>query len=317
MYSEAIKSTQRLNLPLSKGITMNQDELYNTRLSALRKEDVAVVGIVRNVQGDLKTDIDRIKSSLSDFAKIRWFLVESDSSDLSVDALEAASQSEENFHYISLGNLEERFGSRTERMAFARNRYLHELTDNSVFNSVTYVVIADFNNLNSQISRDSIRSCWSHNDWDVCTANQSGKYYDIWALRHQLWSPNDCWEQHAFYRKFMRNPEKALFVALHSRMIHIPEDSEWIEVESAFGGFAIYKKDHLLRARYLGIKSDGQVVCEHVLMHEQMRLEGSRIFLNPRMINMDYTDHSLNSNTWARFRRSMLYPQKYLKKKLS
>ena len=30
-------------------------------------------------------------------------------------------------------------------------------------------------------------------NWAVMTANVKGRYYDIWALREDNWSPNDCW----------------------------------------------------------------------------------------------------------------------------
>ena len=57
-------------------------------------------------------------------------------------------------------------------------------------------------------------SCWQYQNWDVFTANTSDIYYDIWALRHNNWSPNDCWQnkkdlvQIGFNKNFRRNFNK-------------------------------------------------------------------------------------------------------------
>jgi hypothetical protein len=178
-------------------------------------------------------------------------------------------------------------------MAAARNTYLTYVRDRVAPKEFPYVVIADFNLLNNKLSREAVLTSFTRNDWDIVTANQSGPYYDIWALRHPIWSPNDCWEQHNFVRGLVKFPETAITYSIRSRMLKIPKKSEWIEVDSAFGGFALYKTDFLsMNIKYMGLDESGKSICEHVNFHKKLKAKGARIFINPGMINTKYTDHS-------------------------
>jgi hypothetical protein len=171
-------------------------------------ESVIVVGIVRNIEKSFAKDIERLSKALKRFTNIDWFLVESGSSDQSITVLERFSKELSNFSFQHVAI--EHSATRTENMATARNKYLDYLREESRLNDYQYIVIADFNNLNSTINHEVVESCFKKLDWDVVTANQSGRYYDAWALRHPLWSPNDCWEQHEFFRKYTRFPESAI-----------------------------------------------------------------------------------------------------------
>jgi hypothetical protein len=171
------------------------------------------------------------------------------------------------------------------------------------------VAIADFNNLNNKLTATAIESCFVNNSWDVVSANQRGRYYDVWALRHPQWSPNDCWEQHAFYRKYMKFPESAITFSMRSRMLRIPRDEAWIEVDSAFGGLAIYKSSILnSNAKYSGITSEGKRICEHVPFNLALKAKGARIFVNPALINTRITDHSRRLSLLFTLLRISRYP---------
>lgn len=275
--------------------------------------DVVVVGIVRNISTTFEDDFSRFNQALSVFKSVKWFLVESDSEDDSIGILEDIAKSDSNFDWCSLGKLDYSDVSRAERLALARNRYVEELR-NKKYKESNIVIVADFNGLSNLITSDAVSSCWTQNAWTACTANQSGRYYDIWALRHKFWSPNDCWKQHAFISQYARIPELTLYSAVNSRMIHIPADSQWIEVDSAFGGFAIYDATVFRFAEYSGVNVDGDETCEHVHFNNLLRKKGGKIYINPMLINAKSTDHSMN----ASFTRSMLrifnYPIKLLKK---
>jgi hypothetical protein len=80
---------------------------------------------------------------------------------------------------------------------------------------------------------------------------------------------------------------RARNIAVYSRQVHIPKDSPWIEVDSAFGGLAIYDALLYFNSSYSSRNSDGSQICEHVALHEQIRNSGGRIFINPQMINSD------------------------------
>jgi len=278
---------------------------------------VAIVGIVKDIANSIEDDFHRLTNATSIFSGVKWFLVESNSSDDSLQALAGIKTQNSNFDFVSIGNSYSSSEPRTIGMGMARNRYLQELKENVNYKDVEYVIVADLNNLNNLISEKSIASCFERSDWDACFANQTKKYYDIWALRHPLWSPNDCWEQHNFLRKYWKFPELALYAGVQSRMIHIPADSEWIKVDSAFGGFAIYKRIVLLGAKYSGTTNDGAPICEHVSLNLALSHMGYRLFVNPALINADLTNHSENTLLRSIFKRMIKYPRKFWSKSLN
>jgi hypothetical protein len=264
-------------------------------------QKILIVGTVRNCFDYLEDNINKISNAFKKFSNIHWFIVESDSSD---DTLLLCSQLKKdlpNFHYKSLGQLEATIPLRTERIAYCRNYYLDEINKNSGFADVDLLVVCDLDkNAQSHLSIDGVMSCFDRNDWDVCTANQAGKYYDIWALRHPLWSPNDCWQTKRFLQTTMKLSEKkATYSAVYSRMIHIAPETDWIAVDSAFGGTAIYKIKFIQTSRYVGKAISGtgnyDEVCEHVAFHNQLAQNGAKIFINPKLINTSTNEHSVQS----------------------
>jgi hypothetical protein len=86
-----------------------------------------------------------------------------------------------------------------------------------------------------------------------------------------------------------------LYATVYSKMVVIPLDAEWIEVESAFGGLAIYKREVLLdcNSRYIGLNKNGEEIVDHASLHLGITQNGYKIFINPKLINTDYTEHSV------------------------
>lgn len=274
----------------------------------LNEKPVLVVGIVKDIEKTLKSDLKRIGMAFSFFKEIHWFLVESDSSDKSQQTLLEMKEINKYFDFISIKIPVNSYNLRTERLAMARNKYLAHIRDHIDPIEFPYIVIADFNLLNNKLSMESVISSWSRTDWDVVTANQSSRYYDIWALRHPLWSPNDCWEQHEFLKKYIKTPEIVNSYSLRSRMIKIPKDSEWIVVDSAFGGLAIYRSSFLLKdVNYEGKNDDGNMICEHIPFNRKIKELGARIFINTSLINAHYTDHSRRMTIFFSFIRLVRY----------
>lgn len=181
---------------------------------------------------------------------------------------------------------------RTERLSFCRNYYANRLKHDPKLSGVDYVAVADLDGINSELTKEAFESCWIRRDWDVCAANQNGPYYDIWALRHKDWCPEDCWAQYRFLNAYRTNSERNLWASVHSKMITIPRDSAWIEVESAFGGFAVYRRTMFDRCEYAGISEDGEEFCEHVHFHRILHEDGAKIFINPMLINAGITEHA-------------------------
>lgn len=202
------------------------------------QSSVLILGLARDVSEYLEKEIRSLLVSFSDFGKVGVFIVESDSGDSTISVLEELSENLNYFSFISLGNLSKQIPNRVDRITFCRNRYLEELEFNSELKDYDFIVVADLDGVNADLTLDAVRSCWRRDDWSACAANQSAPYYDIYALRHETWSPNDCWIYEAELRSAGLNPVTAREKAIYSRQIRIPATADWIEVQSAFGDSA-------------------------------------------------------------------------------
>lgn len=258
----------------------------------INQKNILITGLVRNNQGTLRKTLSVLKKASVNFNSVHWLIIESDSVDKSAEILQEISTREAKFKYISLGDLTHNMPLRTERLAYCRNKYLSEIKNNPEYLHIDYVLIADMDGVNNILTESALLSCWQRDDWAVCTANQTGKYYDIWALRHTFLSPNDCWEYYHFLKKMGLSSSKSKRNAIDSRMIEIHKNSEWIEVESAFGGLGVYKKEALCSSNYIGLNPGGVEVCEHVSLNRNITQKGHRIFINPQLINSSLNEHS-------------------------
>lgn len=266
-----------------------------------------IAGVTRNGEASLEGEISRITECFKGALEVKWIVVESDSNDDTVGVLDRLSKSV-NLEYISLGGLRQKFPKRTERIAYCRNKYLEYAERHEIRDKYDYLVVADLDGVNSLLSESAVLSCWrSPFDWDACFANQKGPYYDIWALRHEFLSPNDCWSCRDFLVGTGLNKATADYRAVWSRMVTIDESLSPIEVESAFGGLGIYKFRLLNGLRYVGVDRDGVEFCEHVSLHSQLKARGAKLYIFPSLLNGGWNEHSANVRLRVRLFTSMKY----------
>lgn len=252
-----------------------------------------IVGVVRNGGVTLKSSVTNISRAFNFSNKLEWLVIESDSEDGTLEILINLSHSVPNFQYRSLGSLSASYPHRTQRIAFCRNEYLTEIFCNLHYSDIDYVVMVDLDGVNSELTEKAVLSCWNRDDWDVCFANQTGAYYDIWALRHDLWSPNDCWAQLSYLISKGVDINHAKYASVISKMIEIPPNSDWIQVQSAFGGLGIYKKSLLANLAYIGLDKEGSEICEWVDFNKTISKRGHKLFINPALINGGYNEHTI------------------------
>ena len=77
--------------------------------SALKRSNLAIVGLARNCEKTIRADIERLKGAVSDAKSIVWLIVESDSTDNTVIELKKLQNEIKNFQFVSLGILEKLF----------------------------------------------------------------------------------------------------------------------------------------------------------------------------------------------------------------
>jgi len=250
-----------------------------------------IVGLVRNCERTIEKNIKVIHNAFKKAKKVNWLIIESDSDDLTKEKLNLISH-KYSLKILNLGELRFKYPLRTQRIAYCRNQYVDKIRYDPMYKEVDYVVVADLDGVNHLINSQSVQKCWKVSvQWDACFANQSSYYYDIWALRHSLWSPNDCFKQHKDLVEEGFDPFYSKQISLYSRMIKIPQNAKPIKVTSAFGGLGIYKKELFEHSEYCGLDKNGDEVCEHVLFHEKF-IKTKNLFIFPFLINSKHSEHT-------------------------
>jgi glycosyltransferase involved in cell wall biosynthesis len=240
-----------------------------------------IVGAARNVENDIERTYLRLSQAFSCFNSLEFLIIESFSTDNTAKVLERLTTKYENFSFESITDLDFTLTSRTERIASARNYALSRLKSRS--SKIDYVAVADLDGVNKHLTLNSVKSCWDFQDWDAIFANQQGFYYDIWALRHPNWSPNDCWRDYENMIPLIGR-RNAFQLSVKSRMIELKSDT-LVKVDSAFGGLGIYRSKAFFSSKYLGV-TEGKEICEHVPFNLYLTQNDFKLFINPRLVNL-------------------------------
>jgi glycosyltransferase involved in cell wall biosynthesis len=259
--------------------------IFGPKRKQIKDSEILFAGTARNVADLIESEVSLLNDCLRNFKKIYGLIIESDSSDGTLEILEILKKRNPNFSYLSFGNLSKNMSKRTERLAYCRNQIVQELRSNPTYRNVDYVALADLDAVNVELTSEKISQCWNvKEDWDVITANQGHVYYDIWALRHPDWSPIDCMEQFRNLQ-ILFDESASRTLAIDAKSIHLDPNKGLVLVDSAFGGFAIYKREAYLSGEYVGLNAQGKEVVEHVAFHAMLRSKGFKIYINSALVN--------------------------------
>ena len=102
---------------------------------------------------------------------------------------------------------------------------------------------------------DSVKFLFSDKGIGGVFANQLGTYYDMWTLRDQKYCKNDFWvevleflfkNKNANETISNNNLEQAKIKIIDKKTFSFEKNHPPILVDSAFGGFRIYKMKYIL-----------------------------------------------------------------------
>jgi hypothetical protein len=229
------------------------------------------------------------------YENIKFYIVESDSNDDTREILQQLSLEMSNFSYQSFGRLESSFPDRIERLRFCRNKYVDKLRSSK--GNFSEILVVDFDIKNNCLTQKSMEKVMNWTiDWDGLFANQNGPYFDILALRRRDWVSTDCMvEVQDLIRHGFEN-EQAKELAVWSKMRRIPRNQKPIEVESAFGGMALYKKWVFQSLDYSISSTPIQAhESEHVALNYKIRKSGGHLYIHPHFLNFSWNPHNLGS----------------------
>lgn len=257
-----------------------------------------VVGTVRNCSKTLRKVLRTLQRELLAVGRDpEFFLVESDSDDSTVDQLKELSSTQANFRFVSLGNLKVSLPERIPRIAFCRNVYLEELERlNHAEDKFNHLVVADFDEVNSKIQFPQ-NSNWLFSDQSVFCANQFGRYYDIFALRASGWVEEDYRLTIQKHLSDGARPLHAYLQAVAQKQVHIQPGNKPFEVQSAFGGLAIYPTKVLAGLRYAPQTLEELLhECEHVSLSKSIWSKGTKVMIAPSLRNKGSLRHTFSSS---------------------
>ena len=115
---------------------------------------------------------------------------------------------------------------------------------------------------------DSLKQKLQRDDWDVLTFGRKDLYYDAYALRTTN-DPDDCWGSK------LRGSTVRQLQLKYTSLVKQLEVGELYPVLSAFCGFAMYRVKSMEGCAYSTQDMDGNETCEHVCLHETMRLRNN------------------------------------------
>lgn len=245
----------------------------NDPKKVMKQYNVVFGGTIRDVakyiQQGLK-NIDRCGQKFRDYAVI---LYENDSKDETRTILQKHKKA--NYHYILEDDIKEPL--RTLRLSNGRNKILNTMREINKDGYYDYLIMLDIDDINeSGKFVESVESCFKYDNWDVLTGNQSGTYYDLWALRKKHDMDHDCIRK---MKEHSDDPD-AYNKYVKSKFKHYPEN-DLLEVDSAFGGIAIYRTRSIpSHCKYVGKYQNGEEKCEHVEFHECIKHNGGSIYIN-------------------------------------
>ena len=265
----------------------------------LEDSTALIIGTARNCAEGLAATLPRLGRLTSTFGRADFVLAANDITDTTGSLLREWARTRDDVHLIDFDGLVDNVPKRTARLATIRNLCLSALRHDSDGSSrYDFLIVADLDGVNANLVDDPVFSAVINkapSDWAALFANQRQVYYDIWALRHPVWSPDDCWAHvaKASRRRFNRKSatEAALDRHVYGRQIHIAPNHAPIAVDSAFGGFGIYRSSFLGGALYRGLTPSGEEVCEHVFFNASVKRNGGALYIAPGLLNDTPAEH--------------------------
>jgi hypothetical protein len=244
-----------------------------------------IVGITSNMSKKLELGLLKIMDNLGAILPTTALIVVSDSSRQSQSTDMGLSNLDSRIEYLIPNQETLPSASDDSKSRVLRNVYVQAIRENPVHADYELIVVLDLEGSSMVISEPAIRVALnSAFQWDMLAANQTGKYRDIESLRHEFWSPNNSIDEFRWFRSFV-NEKKAWEKAVKRRLIRISTRNPPIPVDSAFGGFCIYKRWIFEKFDY---GHDGKLADSensHVTLNRKAKADGAQLYIHPALIN--------------------------------
>lgn len=240
-----------------------------------------VLGLAKDCARKLEQNVDSINAFLDGW-HVQWAILESNSSDNTPSTLVRIR--EHTPEMVVLGEPDEvkPWMSRPEQMAVRRNSLLDYMRNHGA--PPQAILVADLDiELRLRTHMDNYAPGIEAKE--VAFSHQR-PYYDVWALRYKG-QPGDCYRKIEKRLSCGENPFSVYESEVFRHQRKLGKLRERLEVESAFGGFAVYPNFSQLPITYSS--SEG---CEHVALNQELKKSGFSMFIDPSLQTGPAKEHS-------------------------
>lgn len=276
---------------------------------------VVFAGCARDCSTHLPETIKNIRSYSKLFKESYTLIVENGSKDKTKEILNQ--NLNENDIFLFREDLNQ-LPNRGQRLESARNIIIDTIRDNEKLKNCDLFVVIDLDDvgtykINDQDILKAVEFLFSKKKIGAVFANQLGTYNDMWTLRDQRYCKNDFWVE--VLQLLIKNKNlaeqisKDNFIEVKKRIIDkktISFDVNMppILVESAFGGFGMYKMKNVInnKQKYIGVQNieviskDKKKIklkyqkCEHVNFNQGIVEQNLELYILPFLINRGYRE---------------------------
>ncbi len=273
--------SSKKNQPLAGKINYLEPSSDIEIAEILSTKRIIFLGTARSCAGKIGESIYRIVALAASFADYRIEIFENDSDDNTLGIINEIALQNSRLHVLTEPGLDHYLEGRTQRLAYARNKLLDRALE--IYSGFDYFCWVDLDGLvDDRFSTQGFLSNFKYETiWDAVFPISYPIYYDVWALREKTIAQHDV-----AWNALHRVPS----VISHGKNLHTAVQqlapgslTGWLSVESAFGGFAIYKRWCVDAGRYVGRKRDEEI-CEHVIYNKSLIRAGARLYINPECI---------------------------------
>lgn len=281
----------------------------------LNELKVVFAGCARDCSTHLPETIKNIRSYSKLFKESYTLIVENGSKDKTKEILNQ--NLNENDIFLFREDLNQ-LPNRGQRLESARNIIIDTIRDNEKLKNCDLFVVIDLDDvgtykINDQDILKAVEFLFSKKKIGAVFANQLGTYNDMWTLRDQRYCKNDFWVE--VLQLLIKNKNlaeqisKDNFIEVKKRIIDkktISFDVNMppILVESAFGGFGMYKMKNVInnKQKYIGVQNieviskDKKKIklkyqkCEHVNFNQGIVEQNLELYILPFLINRGYRE---------------------------
>ena len=242
-----------------------------------------ICSTIKNEEKNLNSFFKFLDKIIYTFEDYYIILVESDSTD---DTFEKAKKLLLNYKGTVIKIKTDHLEPRTERISLCRNAYLKLINKDINLSNYDFMIVADADRVNKNINKVSILNSIDNapKDWVGIFANQKFIYYDVWPLRIKNYIENDCFQNFIKLSK-TNTTRNAYFFAIFKNFFLIKKfQDRFVKVNSAFGGFGIYKLKDISDIEY---NSNSGIYSEHVLFNLSILKKNSNksLYIDQKLIN--------------------------------